>query len=313
MHPNQRDVATPGAAAAKSPSSSGLQPYLPFVALFAVQLTFSGFHVIGKIVLETLPPLALAASRVLLATPLLIAVAWRVDHRPPPKRWLPHLVILGMLGVFINQVLFVLGLRYTSATNAAILMPSIPVFAAGIGWLTGIERIGRRRLSGVLFAAAGALAVLDPRRFSFEDASFLGTLLILVNCLSYSFFLVLQRPLLFHLPWRSVIAWSFLFGGIGVLVVGGPALVAVDLSTIPAAVWWGVLYIGLFPTFLGYLLNTWAVRRSSSTLAAAFTSIQPLLTALLALVWLDERPSSLQALGFVLIVTGLWLVSWRRT
>ena len=281
------------------------------LALMAVQLSFSGFHVVGKVVLESLPPMAVATTRVLIATPLLVALAWMKDRRLPEWRHLPSLALLGLLGVYLNQILFVVGLKFTSATNAAILMPSIPVFAVGIGWLTRVERIGPQRLLGVLLAAGGAVTLLDPRNFSLTDASALGTLLILLNCLSYSTFLVLQRPLFQQLPWRTVIAWTFLFGGLAVTLTGGSTLASVDPATVPRKIWWGVLYIGLVPTFLGYLLNTWAVRRSSATLAATYTTLQPLLTALLAFVFLGEILGAPQIVGFLLIATGLWLVSWR--
>jgi len=284
----------------------------PHLALLAVQISFSGLHVVGKVVLESLPPLAVASLRVLVATPLFLGLAWYVDRKLPPWRSLPHLALLGLLGVFLNQVLFVTGLKYTTATNAAILMSSVPVFAVGVGWLTGIERIGPRRLSGVILAASGALVLLDPRRFSIADATFLGTFLILMNSLSFATFLVLQRPLLSRLPWRTVIAWTFLFGGIGVIAVGGSTLANVDVSAVPSGIWWGVVFIGLVPTFFGYLLNTWAVRRSSVTLVAVYTTLQPLLTALLAIVFLREHLRAPQIAGFVLIASGLWLVSWRR-
>ncbi len=282
------------------------------LALFLVQLSFSGFHVVGKVVLQEMPPLALAACRVLAATPLLLAVAWWKDRRWPGRRDLPALALLGLLGVFLNQVLFIVGLKFTTATNAAILMPSIPAFAVGIGWLTGFEKVGARRQAGVGLAVLGALVLLDPRRFTFTDAAALGTLLILANCLSYATFLVLQRPVLDRLPWRTVIAWSFLFGGIGVTLVSLPTLVAVDLTQLPTRTWWGTFYIVLFPTFLGYLLNTWAVRRSSATMAATYTTLQPLLTAVLATLLLGERIGAPQIVGFLLIATGLWVVSWTR-
>lgn len=298
------------------PSQTRQSVYQPWIAvhiaLFAVQLSFSGFHVVGKVVLESLSPLALAATRVLFATPLLIGLAWLRDRRLPGWQHLPYLALLGFLGVFANQTLFVVGLKFTTATNAAILMPSIPVFAVAVGWLTRVERVEPRRVFGVLLAATGAVVLLDPRTFSLEDSTALGTLLILLNCLSYATFLVLQRPLLAKLPWRTVIAWSFFFGGLGVSLVGIPALIEVDVTRLGNDVWLGVLYIALFPTFLGYLVNTWAVRRSSATLAAAYTTVQPLLTALLATVFLAERLGFSQIAGFLLIAAGLWLVSWRR-
>ena len=156
------------------------------------------------------------------------------------------------------------------------------------------------------------MTLLDPRNFSLSDASNLGTLLILLNCLSYSTFLVLQRPMLRQLPWRTVIAWTFLFGGLAVTLTGGKTLAHVDLRAVDPRGWLGVLFIGLVPTFLGYLLNTWAVRRSSATLAATYTTLQPLTTAMMAFVFLGETFGPPQVVGFLLIATGLWLVSWQR-
>lgn len=281
-------------------------------ALIAVQLSFSGFHVFGKVVLESVDPLAVASLRVLVATPLLFLLAARHGPLRVPRRELPQLALLGLFGVFANQVLFVTGLRLTTATNAAILMPAIPVFAAGLAVAAGIERLGWRRLTGVALAVAGALALLRPGRFSLGDDAILGNLLILANCLSYAAFLVLQRPLVERLPWRTVLAWAFAFGGLGVLAVGGPTLAALAPAAVPSEAWAGLLYILAFPTALAYSLNTWAIRRSSPTLAAAYVTAQPLTTALLAALLLAERPGWREAAGFLLIAAGLTLVSRRR-
>ncbi len=79
----------------------------------------------GKLLLEHMPPLALASLRVAGATPLLLLLAWFLERRLPPLRELPVLALLGLLGVTANQLFFIVGLQHTTATNAAILMPSI--------------------------------------------------------------------------------------------------------------------------------------------------------------------------------------------
>ena len=107
------------------------------LTLLLVQTAFGGFHVVAKAVLAHLPPLALAGLRVGLATPLLVLLAWRHDRVLPGRRDLPLLVLLGGLGVFANQILFINGLRFTTAINASILMPSLPVFAAAAAALLG--------------------------------------------------------------------------------------------------------------------------------------------------------------------------------
>jgi len=163
----------------------------------------------------------------------------------------------------------------------------------------------------VALAVAGALVLLDPGRLHLGPGVALGNALILTNGLCYATFLVLQRPLLARLPWRTVIAWAFLLGGIFVLCVAAPALVRLPATPVSARTWWGVAYIVLFPTALGYALSTWAVRRSSPALVAAYNTLQPLVACLLAASLLGERFGVPQAVGFALILAGLAQVSGR--
>lgn len=281
------------------------------LGLLLVQVLFSVFHVVGKVVLEEISPLALAGLRVALAAPVLVAVAlWR-DRCIPTWRDLRWLALLGFLGVFANQLLFMIGLSYTTASNAAILMPSIPVFALALSVLFRIQRPTRARVLGVLSAVGGAVVLLDPTGFTLADDTILGNLLILTNCLSYSAFLVLQRPMVERLPWRTVIAGSFLFGGLGILTVSAQDLMELTRQPVSPAVWLGVLYIGLLVTGLGYFLATWAVRRSSPTLVAAYTTLQPLLSVALAVMLLGEELGWREGTGFALIALGLLGVSRR--
>lgn len=282
------------------------------LTLLGVQLLFSGFHVIGKAVLTEVPPLALAGFRVLAATPVLLVVAWSKDRVLPGGRDLAWLALLGFLGVFANQLLFIVGLSYTSATHASILMPSIPVFTVALGVAFGIERAGPWRILGVASAVTGALVMLRPLSFSLSSDTVFGDLLIVANALSYAAFLVLQRPVLQRLPWRTVIAGSFFFGGMGVVAVSAPTLARLEAGAISPEAWWGVAYVTLLATTLGYLLATWAVRRSSPLLVAAYTTLQPLASASLAALFLGERVGVREITGFALIVLGLFAVSRQR-
>lgn len=279
------------------------------LTLILVQAAFGGFHVVAKAVLSELSPLALAAIRVGLATPVLMALAWRRDRFLPAWRDLPMLALLGGLGVLANQVLFITGLQFTTATNAGILMTSVPVFAAGAAALMGIERITVHRLAGIALSVAGALVLVNPFRFSAGRSGALGNGLILCNGLCYALFLVLQRPVLTRIPWRTVTAAAFFFGGLGVLAVSAPTLLTLDLSNVGAGAWLGVAYIIVFPTIFAYAASTWAIRRSSPALVAAYSTLQPLVASTLAAAFLGERFGWEEGAGFALIAAGLWQVS----
>jgi drug/metabolite transporter (DMT)-like permease len=301
-------MAFPLAAPAAASPRPSIQVHL---ALLGAQLAFGGFHVVAKAALSELAPFALAGLRVALASPILLALAWRHDRVIPKGRDIATLALLGGLGVFANQVLFISGLKFTTATNAAILMPSLPVFAVAAAAILGIEAIGPRRLQGIALSIVGALVLVNPFRFSAGHDAAVGNVLILGNCLCYALFLVLQRPILQRLPWRTVIAGSFFLGGVGTLVVALPALAALDLGRISLVTWLEIAYIVLFASVFAYAANTWAVRRSSPTLVAAYTTIQPLITAVLAMAFLGEELGWSEVVGFALIAAGLWRVSYR--
>jgi drug/metabolite transporter (DMT)-like permease len=303
------------AALLEEPPAPASTPASPIPArrvhltLLLVQLSFGGFHVVAKAALADLAPMALAAIRVGVATPILLALAWRRDRFLPSRGDLPMLALLGGLGVFGNQVLFITGLKHTTAINASILMTAVPVLTVAAAAVLGFEKVNASRLVGILLSVAGALVLVNPLRFTADHGAALGNSLILLNCLCYALFLVLQRPVLARIPWRTVIAWSFLFGAAGVLIVAVPDLAALRPAAVPGPTWLGVVYIILFPTVFAYAASTWAIRRSSSGLVATYSTLQPLVAAALAASFLGERFGWVQAVGLVLIVTGLWRVT----
>jgi drug/metabolite transporter (DMT)-like permease len=281
--------------------------------LLFVQTTFGLFHVTAKIVLGTLPPLALAGIRVICATPLLLLMAWMMDRTLPRWRDLPFLAMLGLFGVFGNQLMFIIGLQRTRAVDASILMTSIPVFAVAIGGLAGVERMATGKWLGVLLAVSGALVMLDPLGFSVSRDNIIGNILVLANCASFATFLVLQKPLLRRLPPLTVVAWSFFFGGLGIVAVSTTTLLEVRVESISSVVLAALAFIVLVPTALNYALNAWSIRRSSPSLVATYTTLQPLTGSCAAYFLLGERLYWRELIGFVLIVGGLVLVSHLRS
>ncbi len=283
------------------------------LALLFVQVSFGGFSVFGKYVLGHVQPLAVAGMRVLFAGPVIMLLALRFDKVRPKGKDFLVLAMLGFFGVFVNQLLFITGLDYTTATNASILMPSIPVFTVAVAMAMGVERITWRRSLGIGLAVAGALIMLKVTRFSFGEETVIGNLMILVNCLSYSLFLVLARPVLLRIPPLTVTAWCFVFGGSGILLVAAPDLAAVPWPDLPTLAWLGIVYVVLFPTLINYLLNTWAIKRSSSTLVATYTTLQPVVATTLAVMLLGEHFGFREVLGFLLIVSGLLWITFHST
>ena len=79
----------------------------------------------------------------------------------------------------------------------------------------------------------------------------------------------------------------------------------------PTEAWLAILYIVIFPTIFTYLLNSFALVRVSASTAASFIFLQPMITVVGALWWLDEALPQHFVLSTLLTFGGVWVVARR--
>lgn len=213
----------------------------------------------------------------------------------------------AVLGVVINQTLFLAGLALTTVQAASILITTIPVFALGAAILLGSERASARRMAGIALAGAGALLVVGGERVAGSWSSFAGAAMIVVNCLSFALYLVVSKPAMARLSARAVVARMFAVGTVMMFPIAAWSLWTEQWSAIPARAWLALALVIAGPTVAAYLLNAWALRHADSSLVAAYTYVQPVLATLLGVIFLGEelRPAVLAAAA--LIFGGVWL------
>lgn len=284
----------------------------PFAALLGVQFAFASLPVAGKWVLnEGVPPFALAGLRVFFAGLIFAALALATARERVPARDAARLAGLALLGVALNQLLFLTGLDRTTAVNANLLIATIPVFTLVAAVALRHERFNLARAVGVAVAFAGALALLRAERFRAGDDVALGNLLVLLNCLSYSLYLVLSRSLLQRYRSMTVVAWTFLWGGMLMVPLAVPDVAATPASVLLAAPMVAVMaWIVLVPSVAAYGLNTYALKRVRASTVGSFVFVQPLLGVALALALLpEERLDVRSALAGLLIIAGVLLVA----
>ena len=135
----------------------------PHLALIAVQLMFGTWPIVGKVVLRAISSTGLVAFRVAGAAAVFMLFQGKVGQlRRIPKRDLAWLILCSMLGVGLNQLLFVKGLSLTTVINATLLGTTIPVFTLLVSILLDDDRFSLRRLLGILLAASGAVYLVNP-------------------------------------------------------------------------------------------------------------------------------------------------------
>jgi drug/metabolite transporter (DMT)-like permease len=289
------------------------------VALIAVQLIFGLFPVFVKLAVSGgLEPQALAAWRLVFGSVAVGAVAFALHGRAaiPARRLMPKLFVCSVLGVLANQLLALEGTARTSASSAGLLMTLIPVFTFVIAGLARVERFTLRQLLGVPVAMCGALWLLLAAKSGAVPGSdpVLGNTLIVLNTLCYAAYLVYSRNVLRELPPAVFLFWAYLLSlPAAPFLAHGESLV--PTTTDPELLvrsWWGLGLLLVGPTFLAYLLNTFALTRVPASVTAIYIYMQPSIAALGAALILDERPTIDLAISAALVFAGIALVTLKR-
>ncbi len=278
--------------------------------LIAVQFCFGVFPLLGKVAMtDGFAPTAVLAWRLLAGASVLLLVALRMHGRraiPAPKD-LAAILGLSLLGITLNQWLFLEGLHRSTSVNAGLIMTFIPVATLLVAMLVGQERPTGRHLAGIGLSVAGVIWLFLGREASLGGDTATGDALMLANCFSYSVYLVLAKPVLRRQPQIVVIAWMFVFGA------AIAPWFALDVAWMPAGAttiqWWALAGVLLLPTVLAYVGNIVVLSRTEASTTAVYVMMQPFIAATLGITLLGERPEPAILPTAVLVIAGLWLVT----
>lgn len=278
-----------------------------YAALFTVALLFSLSYLISKVGMREFAPMTFAWLRVAGAG-LILSVIARTETALAPDD-ARRVAWWSILGVVLNQSLFLVGLSLTTVPVAAVLVTTIPVFTLGIAMLAKQEQATAARVGGIALAAAGALLVVGGESLTGTWRSFAGALLIVCNCLSFSIYLVISKRHMTRLSARGVVARMFTFGTLAMLPLAAWPLWNQQWTEISTRAWIALLLVILGPTVAAYLLQAWLLRHADSSVVASQTYIQPVLATLLGVVFLREPLHATVVVAAAMIFAGVWLAS----
>ena len=276
-------------------------------ALATVALLFSLNYVISKVGLHAFSSMTFAYIRVL-GSAIVLNLIFRGKDLPPlsrTDRW--RVIGYSILGVVINQFLFLGGLALTSAHVTAILMTLIPVFALVAAIVLGRERASLAKTAGIAVALAGALAVVGREGLEGADKSLAGDLLLIGNGVAYALYLVLSKRDMKRLTPQRVIARMFAIGSVIMLPIAAWPMWTEKWASIPGSAWLVLLFVIAGPTVAAYLLNAWALAHTDSSLVATYIYAQPILTIILAAIFLGETIQPVAIAAALMIIGGVYL------
>jgi len=283
---------------------------LVVVALFVVQVIYASGVIVGKFVLPVVPAPVIVTIRMVIAT-IAFFLAHRAIKGSVPRTagdWL-RFALMGVLGGAGNQLLVLLGLTRTTAINAAILIPMIPIFTVIFGWAFWRARPSALKWAGVAVAAAGTVYLIGPDRVSLAPEVALGNILVLSGMAFNALAFLLAKDMLQRYAPVTVAFCLTLTGLLGVFPLGIGAAGNVERAALTPGflLWLG--YLVVFPTTVTYFLNLWALRRASPTLVTSFIYLQPLFTTAVApLVLQGETLTARMAAAGLAIFAGVAVV-----
>lgn len=284
------------------------------LALVAVQLIFGTWPIVAKVALRALPSAGLVAFRIAGAgLAFLLIMRARGRLVVPARPDLARLALYSLLGVVLNQFLFVKGLALSTVVNSTLLSTAIPVSTLAVAALLGHERLTARAAFGTVIAAAGVVYLVDPLRAELASDKTLGNVLLVANTVCYGSYIAVSQDVFRRYGALTSITWVFVFGCVAAVPVGGYYLAGVPLGEAGRQTWLAVAYIILVPTVGAYYLNAWALERVAPSTVAVYVYLQPLIAYAVAPLFLgaEEQWSARTFVAAGLIFAGVGVVTLR--
>ncbi|MEY3738857.1 MAG: hypothetical protein RL544_1635 [Bacteroidota bacterium] len=285
------------------------------IAVLIANLIFgAGYAVIKTITPAYLAPYSLNVVRVVVSLILFWSLLlFKPSKASIDKKDIPLFILCGITGVAINQIMFVKGLSLTSAIHSSLLSLATPIFITIIAlWLIK-EKFSINKFMGLALGIGGAtLLVLVKDVQSSNSSSLLGDMFVLINAVSYAFYMVIVRPLMEKYNALHVLRWVFTFGAIFILPIALPDFIATDWSVFGTAQWVALAFVVLFVTFISYLFTVYGLQELGPSVTGAYIYTQPVFATIIAMVFAGEHFTMIKALAAVLIFSGVYLVNRKK-
>lgn len=295
------------ATAAREPARRSIDTYINVPALLAIAIWSSAGPVI-KYALDDFPEFAYTAYRPLLAALLLVALFLvRGESLAVAREDRPRLLIAGVGGMGLSQMLYVVGLARTSVTHSAVILTMSPLIAVLFSAVVFRHLPDRRSLLGLIGGFAGVLILVLSGNGG-GDASLMGDVLTFAGAAAWVVATTVPAPLVPKYGATRVTTW-LLFGVIIVTLPLGAKEIGDTLRNPPPLFsWLSLLYNTVFGMILATVLWQKAVHVGGSARTLVYLYLEPVGSIALAALFLGERLDAIQAIGAAIALAGMMMV-----
>jgi drug/metabolite transporter (DMT)-like permease len=269
-----------------------------------------GIHpAVVKIGLAHVSPVPYNALRLDIA----LAVAWPAvaasgRYRPIDRQDLRAFLLISLVGFFVFQLFFTVGVQKTTAGNASLILSLIPVSVAIINRLFGLEHISRQVAFGIVASVVGIFFIVlgSGKEVSLAGQHMLGAAMLLTAQAGYGYYTVFSRDLLAKYSPYQVTAVVTTVSAILFTLISLPDFLTLSWGDIPADAWFSMIYSGAAGLCLGNYLFLWGVAKVGSAHAAVYNNFCPVFAVIAGYLMLGEEFGLLQFAGAAIIFWGLY-------
>ena len=248
----------------------------------------------------------LAWSRVLLGALVLLPIVWRAGLIGSLRRHRRWVLFYAVVEIAIPFPLIAFGEKHVSSSVAAILIAATPLIVAVLArTFDHSERVGGRRLAGLITGFAGVVALVGVDIAGDAD-EVIGTIAILIAAVGYAVGPMTLQAKLAEVDPRAVMAAAMAVAAVVLTPIA--ALTPPDGTLQPEAVT-SILVLGIFCTAAAFVLFGALVLDIGAGRALVITYVAPVVALIAGVVVLDESPGLGTLVGLPLIVGGSWLAT----
>jgi drug/metabolite transporter (DMT)-like permease len=259
-----------------------------------------------KLAVQELSPWLIAWARIVLATLILLPIAWQRGALRPLLAHKRSICAFALVEFAVPFVAISMAERWISSSIAGILIATIPLIIALISRFFGVhERFGPWRVLGLLVGLSGVIALLGLGSIS-GPLGWAGVGCMALATIGYAIGpLIVQRHLKLIDPFGPIAA-SLLIASLILLpaaLFSFPAQMPSALALVSIAV------LGVVCTALAMLLLFYLIGHAGAARASVITYINPAVASLLGVAILHEHLGVGGLIGLALILTGSWLAT----
>lgn len=287
------------------------QRALALSALLLSSIIWGANTPIMKWALASVPIFSLAFLRFYLATIFLFPLTFK--NLSVEKDDLTKIILAALFGITFNVGFFLLGLKFTFAVNAALIITTIPIFTIFAAQIFLKERVGLRLFLATTTAFLGLVIILGPPIVNLGLNHLFGGIFLILAALFWVGYEILSKELFKKYPPQVITFYSFLIGSLSFLpffiweLFSSPWIFNLNSQGII-----GILYGAIFSSTIAYFAWQWGLSKIPASEASFFFYLDPISGVLISMALLGEKITPLFILGAIFIAASLLLAEYHR-